>query len=126
MNGAKLAEDLFQAFAEGDDDTVRHLCAPDLQAIQNGGAPMNLATLLVFSAAVRSVVKDFRYENPIRSKTDDGFVEEHDVCGTLPDGAELRFSACVVGTVSDSKITQLREYFDSASVASLASYLGQG
>jgi len=93
MNVVKLAEALFHAFAEGDDDVVQHLCDPDLQAIQNGGAPMNLATLLVFSAAVRSVVKDFRYENPIRSETVDGFVEEHDVCGTLPDGTELRFSA---------------------------------
>jgi len=125
MNSVKLAEELFRAFADGDDDAVRHLCAPDLQAIQNGGAPMNLPTLLVFSAAVRSVVKDFRYENPIRSETSNGFVEEHDVCGTLPDGTKLRFSACVVATVSESKITQLREYFDSASVASLAAHLGQ-
>ena len=125
MSRVKLAAALFWAFVEGDDETVQHLCAPDLQAIQNGGAPMNLATLLMFSAAVRSVVKDFRYENPIRSETADGFVEEHDVCGTLPDGTELRFSACVVATVSESKITQLREYFDSAAVASLAAHLGQ-
>jgi len=86
---------------------------------------MNLATLLMFSAAVRSVVKNFRYENPIQSEMPTGFVEEHDVCGTLPDGTELRFSACVVGTVSESKIVQLREYFDSAAVASLAAHLGQ-
>lgn len=125
MSGVKLAEDLFRAFASGDDDTVRHLCASDLKAIQNGGAPMNLATLLMFSAAVRSVVKDFRYENPNRSETADGFVEEHDVCGILPDGTELSFSACVVGTVSQGKITQLREYFDSAAVASLAAHLGR-
>jgi len=81
MNSVKLAEELFRAFADGDDDAVRHLCAPDL-------------------------------ENPIRSETSNGFVEEHDVCGTLPDGTKLRFSACVVATVSESKITQLREYFE--------------
>ena len=125
MSGIKLAEELFRAFAAGDDETVRHLCTPDLQAIQNGGAPMNLSTLLMFSAAVRSVVKDFRYENPIRSETATGFVEEHDVCGILPDGTELRFTACVVATVNEGKITQLREYFDSAAVASLAAHLGQ-
>jgi len=124
MKGVKLAEDLFRAFAEGDDETVRRLCASDLRAIQNGGAPMNLATLLMFSAAVRSAVTDFRYEKPIRSETPNGFVEEHEVCGTLPDGTELRFSACVVGTMSENKITQLREYFDSAAVASLAAHLG--
>jgi len=43
----------------------------------------------------------------------------------LPDGTELRFTACVVATVNEGKITQLREYFDSAAVASLAAHLGQ-
>jgi ketosteroid isomerase-like protein len=125
MKNVKLAEALFQAFMDGDDKAVRNLCAPDLKAIQNGGAPMDLTTLLGFSAAVKSVVSNFRYENPIRSETSNGFVEEHEVCGTLPDNTSLRFSACVVGTVNDSKITQLREYFDSAAVADLAAHLGQ-
>jgi len=123
MTNIEIAAALFQAFVDGDDETARSLCSDNFQAIQNGGSPMDLATVLAFSAAVQSVVRDFRYENPKRSATQAGFVEEHDVCGTLPDGAELRLSVCVVAEMNVGKITSMREYFDSASAAALAAHL---
>lgn len=124
MTHSQIAKALFQAFEDGDDDAVRALCAADFKGVQNGGAVVGLPTLLAFSAAVRTVVTDFRYENARCAATASGFVEEHDVCGKLPDGATLRLYVCVVGEINDGKITHLREYFDSASAAGLAKYLG--
>lgn len=123
MDNKKLAERLFVALASGDDAAVRQLCSPDLEATQNQAAAMDLDTLLGFAAAARSVLKSFRYEDAIRSATESGFVEEHTVRGTLPDGSDFELAVCLVGEVRGGRITSLREYFDSAAAAKLAQAL---
>jgi len=74
-------------------------------------------------AAVRRAVKDFRYEDAVRSTTETGFVEEHAVRGTLPDGTALELAVCVVATVKDGRVTDVREYLDSAASIGLAAAL---
>lgn len=120
---ARLAEFLFAAFERGDADTVRQLCAADLTVRQNNGPPMDLETLLTFSAAVLRVVENFRYEDAVRSATATGFVEEHAVRGTLPDGSELDVAVCVVADVVDGKVVDLREYLDGVAAAGLLAAL---
>lgn len=123
MDNTELAEKLFKAFARGDADGVRRLCSPDMQARQNNGPAMNLDALLEFALAVNRVVKDFRYEDAVRSATETGFVEEHSVRGTLPDGSELNLAVCVVADVRNGKLTDLREYLDFAAAAGLVEAL---
>jgi ketosteroid isomerase-like protein len=119
----RRAQALFEAFQAGDERAVYALCSPDCQAIQNGGPAMTLQTLLRFSARVRSLMRDFRYEDCRRMPTPEGFVEEHRVCGTLPDGTVFEMIACIVADVRDDRITELREYFDSAQATRLAEAL---
>jgi ketosteroid isomerase-like protein len=119
VRNVEIAEALFAAFACGDVDAARALCAPDMQAIQNFGPPMTIDALLEFSSAVHGVVQNFRYDDVIRSNTDAGFVEEHSVRGQLPDGSELKLAACVVADIRDGKIIVLREYVDGSSAAGL-------
>ncbi|RZV35141.1 MAG: nuclear transport factor 2 family protein [Sphingomonadaceae bacterium] len=114
-----LAARLFAAFESGDLDAARDLCAPGFRGTQNGGPAMDLETLLKFSAAVSAAVEDFRYEAAVREATATGFVEEHAVRGTLPDGSQLDLAVCVVGDVRNGKISALREYLDSARAAGL-------
>ncbi|MBU14664.1 MAG: hypothetical protein CMQ14_06190 [Gammaproteobacteria bacterium] len=123
MNNEQIAGALFAAFASGDMDTVRRLCAPTFKARQNLNNEFDLETLIQFSQAVTAVVSDFRYEDAIRSDTGNGFVEEHAIKGTLADGSELHFMACVVADVEDGKIVQLREYVDTAAAAGLLAAL---
>jgi ketosteroid isomerase-like protein len=123
MDNAQLASLLFQAFTDDDEDTVRRICAPDLVAIQNNGPAMSLDVLLKFSLAVTRLTENFHYEDAVRSATQTGFVEEHTICTTLPDGNEFRMPACVVADVAGGKITELREYFDSAAATALADAL---
>lgn len=123
MDNAEIARQLFAALAGQDEAAVRRLCAPDMRVRQNNDRPMSLDRLLRFNAAVGRVVKDFRYEDAVRSATDTGFVEEHAVRGTLPDGTALELAVCVVATVKDGKVTDVREYLDSAAAAGLAAAL---
>ena len=123
MTHLELAEALFDAFSDGDADRVRELCAPDVTARQNKSEPMNLDTLIQFSRAVHGAVRDFRYSDAICTPTASGFVEEHRVRGTLPDGSDLDLAACVVADVRDGKVIDLREYVDSAAAAGLIAAL---
>lgn len=112
-----IAARLFGAFVAGDTEAARALLAEDFTGTQNGGPPMDRETLLEFAAAFRSAVQGYRYDNVVCSATKTGFVEEHDVCGTLPDGSELRIPACVVADVSDGRVTRIREYLDTPKAA---------
>ncbi|ABC63839.1 nuclear transport factor 2 family protein [Erythrobacter litoralis] len=120
-----IAERLFRAFADGDAETARELLGEDFRGTQNGGPPMDRDTLLKFAAAFRSVVQGYRYDNATCSVTETGFVEEHDVCGTLPDQSEVRIPACVVAEVQDGRITSIREYLDTARAAGVMKALGR-
>jgi len=123
MDKAELAEALFEALAAGDDERVRALCTADVQIQQNNSPAMDLDSLLELSRSVHRVVNDFRYEGARRSETAGGFVEEHRVCGVLPDGSQLDLAVCVVGDVRDGRICGLREYLDMAAAAGLLAAL---
>lgn len=112
MDNTQMAQSLFSALEQRDDDRVRQLCAPDFRARQNSNPAVDIDRVLVFSAAAHRVLQGLRYENAVRSATTSGFVEEHDVCGTLPDGYEFTLPVCVVAEIKGQKITALREYFD--------------
>ena len=84
---------------------------------------MDLDSVLGFASAVRGVVADFRYEDPLRSATTAGFVEEHRVRGSLPDGSVLDLAVCVVADIRDGMVSDLREYFDGVAAAGLVSAL---
>lgn len=126
MESTRLAAALFEALANCDDAAVRKLCAGGFRASQNGGAAMDLETLLGFNAAVHRAVRDFRYEDAVRSSTETGFVEEHAVRGTLSDGSPLALQVCVVAELSGGKVTALREYLDTKAAEGLVRALSGG
>jgi ketosteroid isomerase-like protein len=119
MDNVDMAEALFRAFENSNEAAVRELCSPTLKAIQNHRPAMDLESLMSFTLNVNSIVKDFHYEDAIRCATPSGFVEEHSVRGTLPDGSPLQIAACVVGEVRDGKIVELREYLDGSTARGL-------
>jgi ketosteroid isomerase-like protein len=123
MDHVAVAKALFDAFAAGDESTIRSLCTADFRARQNNGQFMDLDSVLGFASAVLGVVADFRYEDPLRSATAAGFVEEHRVRGSLPDGSALNLAVCVVADIRDGKVSDLREYFDGVAAAGLVSAL---
>jgi ketosteroid isomerase-like protein len=126
MDNVAIAAALFAALAADDAATVRRLCAADFTLVQNGGAPMGLEQLLRFNVAVHRVVPDFGYSEAFCSSTASGFVEEHVAGGTMADGNVLRLTLCVVAEVTGGRVTQVREYFDSAAAVPLMTALSKG
>ena len=115
-----LAERFFAAIPKGDLETVRAIYAPDAVIWHNYDqleqtAEQNLAVL----AWVVKNVAELRYEDVRRFPTPNGFVQQHVLRGTAPDGAKLDVPACIACTVVDGRITRLDEYLDTAQIAPL-------
>ncbi|MEO0418923.1 MAG: nuclear transport factor 2 family protein [Pseudomonadota bacterium] len=118
-----IARALFDAFQAADIEAARALCHEQFEGSQNGGPAMNRDGLLGFVAAVKAKVPDFRYEDIVCEATPTGFVEEHTVRGTLPDGGQINLRLCVVASVEDGQVRHVREYLDNAGAAGLAKAL---
>ena len=118
-----IARTMFDAFQAGDLDAAQAVLTDGFAGSQNGGLAMSKQALLGFVGAVKGKVPDFRYEDIVCTATADGFVEEHTVRGTLPDGGQIDLRLCVIATVRDDKVASLREYLDSAGAAGLVKAL---
>jgi ketosteroid isomerase-like protein len=115
-----LAEKLIAAIEAGDSDTVRTLYSDDCKIWHNfdqqeQSVDQNMATL----AWMVKRVSNLRYEEIVRMSTDRGFIEQHVLRGTAPNGQDFEVPACIVGTVEGGRITRIEEYLDTAQVAPL-------
>lgn len=124
MNNSDIAAAFFDALAREDKVKLRQVCAPDFRPQQNGGPTLTIEELLGFATAIHRVVRGFEYGDPVLAGTTTGFVQEHRVRGTLPDGTAVDMPVCVVGDVIDGRITAAREYFDTARAAKVLVALG--
>jgi ketosteroid isomerase-like protein len=115
-----LAERLFAAIEAGDIDGVRAVYDPDVVVWNTmSGVDQtrdeNLATLTWCVEHLAGM----RYTEVRRQRTEDGFVQQHVLRATAPDGSELVVPACLVVTVSGGLITRLDEYLNAAHLAAL-------
>jgi ketosteroid isomerase-like protein len=116
---SQVAVDLFLAVEQHDYERIRALCAPEFAISQNGGQKRGVEAVIWWSEMLARSAPDAGYWNHERSGTADGFVEEHDFCATLPSGDRLNLRVCVVASVQAGRITELREYLDTGSIAPL-------
>ena len=100
------------------------MCAPGFQLSQNGGPSTGVDDFLAIVSALIAAIPDFRIENAVRFDTLAGFVEEHDLRRTLPDGTVFHLAVCVVASVQGGKIVAVREYFDTAAAGGLFKAMG--
>jgi ketosteroid isomerase-like protein len=125
-SNTEISERFFAASASGDMAALRALCSEGITISQNGGPAQGFEALGGLASSVKRVAPDFHYENPVRVETGNGFVEEHDAVGTLPDGTVFRIAACVVAVVADGRIVTMHEYLDSAQARPLIKALSAG
>ena len=115
MNDSELsntADRLFKAFEEHDFDTVRELCDPEARFWSSiAGRESSVEELLAYLPSVRERIGAHRYTDVRRLVAPDGFVEQHLVRSTKPDGEALEMEVCVVvRTDEEGKIVRLDEY----------------
>ena len=116
-----LAERFLAAIVAGDYDTVRAIYAPDARIWHNvtGVAQTVDENVRVLKWLLRQV-RDLRYEDVRRIPTAEGYVQQHVLRATGPDGSAIAIPACLIVTVRDGRIVRLNEYLDSVHAAPLS------
>ncbi len=113
-----LADRFLTAVETGDGDGMRAAYAPDaviwhngdgLEHREQGQSPEHNIRVMHW---MRRILTDIRYTLIHRETTQRGFVQQHILTGTLPDGSALVMPAMVVCQVENGRITRLDEYFD--------------
>ena len=118
-----FAERFVGAIQSGDVETVRACYAPDAKLWHNTDdveqtVDQNMAVLDWF---IRTL-PDRHYRVLRREALKDGFLQQHVLEATLPDGTKWRMFACCVIRIEDGLITRLDEYLDSAQGKALRAF----
>jgi ketosteroid isomerase-like protein len=116
-----LAERFLGAIESGDAAAVRACYAPDAVIWHNNddveqNVDKNMRTLDWFMRKL----PDRHYRVIRREALKDGFLQQHVLEATLPDGTKWNLPACLVVKTRDGLIVRLDEYLDSAATAPLA------
>lgn len=115
-----FAERFVGAIQSGDTATVRACYAPDAKLWHNTDnieqtPDQNMKVLDWFMRTL----PDRNYRVIRREPLPDGFLQQHVLEATLPDGTRWAMDACVVVKIENGVITRLDEYMDSAKSAQL-------
>lgn len=122
--GLAVANRFFDGLLEGDLDALEAACAPDsVLWINITEQDRVLRDSLPGFAKLRSKVPDLRMDDVRRRGIQGGFIEQHVLTGTMPNGDALRVVGCFVGTVKDGRISRLEEYVDGSQAHALSSLL---
>ncbi|NDC57782.1 MAG: nuclear transport factor 2 family protein [Alphaproteobacteria bacterium] len=118
-----LAERFVSAIQRGDVDAVRACYAPDAKLWHNtDGIEQTVdQNMKVLDWFIRTL-PDRYYRVQRREALPDGFLQQHILEATLPDGTRWAMDACVVVRVEGGLITRLDEYLDSAKSGALRKF----
>ena len=118
-----FARRFVDAIEAGDPDTVRAFYAPDAKLWHNhDGIEQTVDQNMKVLAWFVKTLPHRHYRVLRREALPDGFVQQHVLEATLPDGKPWKLDACVVVRVKDGRIVRLDEYLDSAQAAALAKF----
>jgi len=111
----KLSDRFMAALNVGDADTVREVYSPDARIWHNfDGKYQSVDENIETMRWLHTKLTDIDYDVRRRVGTADGFVQEHVLRGNLASGKPFSLYACAIIKVEDGKITELREYLDTA------------
>ena len=112
-----LAGELAAVVTDGDAERFVALFAEDgvVWHSPTGRAISAPAAAAVIAEAHRNV-DGLHYEDVHLRRTEDGFVQQHLLCGMDRDGRPFAIPCCLVVTTAGGRITRLDEYIDRSAV----------
>jgi ketosteroid isomerase-like protein len=117
----EVADRMFRAIEDGDLAALRACYAPGVQVWTNfDDATIGVDDALRVVGWLTERLAERRYDVRRREVIDGGFLQEHVLRGSAPDGTEIAMPACIVARVERGAITVIHEYLDPSGVAALA------
>jgi ketosteroid isomerase-like protein len=116
-----LADRMFRDIERGDLDDLRECYAPDIVVWANyDDREHDLDGSMRLLGWLCAKLADRHYDVRRRDVIPGGFLQEHVLCGTAPDGSAVSMPACIVATVADGRIIRMHEYLDPMGVRALS------
>lgn len=116
-----LADRMFGAIEAGDLDALRAVYADDFVAWTNfDDSTKGVDDTLRVLGWLGARLTDRRYEIVRREVIERGFLQQHVLRGTAPDGSAVAMPACVVASVVDGRVSRIDEYLDPSALAALS------
>ncbi|GAA4901820.1 ketosteroid isomerase-like protein [Actinomycetospora succinea] len=119
-----VVDRFFAALEAGDFAGVEALYHPEAVMWLNDGTERDVAGTLTVLKGLHAVVDGLRYEVARRHVVDGGVVQQHALCGRLPDGTEVRMPAAMYLEIADGRVRRIEEYLDSAHAAPIRAARG--
>lgn len=120
MKVPDVAGRFIAAIEAADESALRDCLSPDLVVWHNNGdVEHHVEQVVRLLMWVCGKVTGMRYENVRCRPTADGYVQQHVLRATLPNGSPLEVHACLVVTVDGDVITHIDEYVDGMAVEPL-------
>ena len=118
-----FANRFIAAIQLSDIDTVRAFYAPDAKIWHNhDGIEQTVDQNMKSLGWFMRKIPDRHYRVLRIEALKDGYVQQHVLEATLPDGTSWAMPACVVIKMEDGVITRLDEYLDSGQAAALSAF----
>jgi ketosteroid isomerase-like protein len=122
----KFADAFIAAIERGDVEAAKACYAPGAVIWHNfDNAEQSVDDNMKVLAWFARKLTDRHYRIVRREVLADGFLQQHVMEATLPDGRPFRMPACCVIRMKDGLITRLDEYLDSAQSAVLMEFRGK-
>ncbi|MCU0268852.1 MAG: nuclear transport factor 2 family protein [Acidimicrobiales bacterium] len=115
----ELAERMCRAIESADLDALQACYHPDLVTWTNTGGEVDRARSLEMVGWLCRKLADRHYDVHRRVALPDGFLQQHVLRGTAPDGRAVAMPACIVGIVRDGRIARMDEYLDPTALSAL-------
>jgi uncharacterized protein len=110
-----VAERFIAALNIADEAGVRACYAPDARIWHNFDDKLQpLDDNIKSMHWMHSRLSNLNYDVQMRIPLPDGFLQEHILRGTLHNGEAFALHACAICRVENGRITELREYLDTA------------
>ena len=117
----RLATELLAAITTTDVEALQRIYAPDVVIWHNfDQVEQTLEENLKVMFWMGKRLSGMEYGDIRRQPTPTGYVQQHILRGTAPDGTKLEMPACLVVTIEGERITRLDEYLDPAGAAALS------
>ena len=117
----RLATELLAAIVATDVDALRRVYAPDVVIWHNfDQVEQTLEENLKVMFWMGKRLSGMEYGDIHRQPTPTGYVQQHILRGTAPDGTKVEMPACLIVTIEGERITRLDEYLDPAAAAALS------
>jgi ketosteroid isomerase-like protein len=115
---AALAKRFFDGLENGNIGILREVYAPNVRIWHNtDGQEQTLEENETTLTGFIERMPNRRYTDRRVNTFPGGFVQQHRLIGTKPDGKKVELDAIIVCKVENGRVTRLDEYFDSAAVA---------